>query len=354
MVYIFSFIVVLGILIFVHEFGHFIVARKLGIGVLKFSLGFGPKIFGFERGGTEYLLSAVPLGGYVKLLGESPDEPISPEDVSRSFSHSPSATKLMVVAAGPLFNIVFSAFVFWIVFMTGVPVLKPVIGDVVKDSPAFRAGIEKDDVILSINDRTINRWEDIADVIKEFWEENPLRVVINRGSRNVNLVLRAEEREVKNIFGEPVREPKIGIIAKGDYFIKHYNPFSALFLGIKETGRMVYLTVVTIVKLIERVIPADTLGGPILIAQIAGDQAKQGMAPFFYFLALLSVNLGILNLLPIPILDGGHILIFSLEAITGKTLSMKVKGIVQQIGLVIIITLTILVFYNDIARILTK
>lgn len=354
MVYIISFIVVLGILIFVHEFGHFIVARKLGIGVLKFSLGFGPKVFGFEKGGTEYLVSAVPLGGYVKLLGETPDEEIPPEHISRSFSHSPAGSKLMVVAAGPLFNIIFAALVFCVVFMAGVPVLKPVVGDVVEDSPAFRAGIEKGDVIVSINERAMKRWEDIAVVIKEQGTENPLSVVINRGDRIVNLVLQAEEREVKNIFGESVREPKIGIIAKGDYLIKRYNPFSALFLGIKETGRMIYLTVVTIVKLIERVIPADTLGGPILIAQIAGDQAKQGITPFFYFLALLSVNLGILNLLPIPILDGGHILIFSLEAITGRTLSMKVKGIVQQIGLVIIITLTILVFYNDIARILTK
>lgn len=354
MVYIISFIVVLGILIFVHEFGHFIVARRLGIGVLKFSLGFGPKIFGFEKGGTEYLVSAVPLGGYVKLLGETPDDEIPPDQISRSFSHSPAATKLMVVAAGPLFNILFAALVFWVVFMTGVPVLKPIVGDVVDDSPAYKAGIEKGDVIVSINERVMSRWEDIAEVIKEQGEGNSLSVVIDRGGRNIDLVLQAEEREVKNLFGESVREPKIGIIAKGDYFIKRYNPFSALFLGVNETGRMIYLTVVTIVKLIERVIPADTLGGPILIAQIAGDQAKQGIAPFFYFLALLSVNLGILNLLPIPILDGGHILIFSLEAITGKTLSVKVKGIVQQIGLVIIITLTILVFYNDIARILTK
>lgn len=354
MVYIISFIVVLGILIFVHEFGHFIVARKLGIGVLKFSLGFGPKVFGFEKDGTEYLVSAIPFGGYVKLLGETPDEEISPGDTSRSFSHRPAGTKLMVVAAGPLFNIIFAALVFWVVFMIGVPVLKPVVGDVVKDSPAFNAGIEKGDVILSIDERPMNRWEDIAEVIKVKGADNPLTVVIKRGGRDVELVLKAEERVVQNIFGESVREPKIGIIAKGDFFIKRYNPLSAVFLGIHETGRMVYLTVVTIVKLIERVIPADSLGGPILIAQIAGEQAKQGMAPFFYFLALLSVNLGILNLLPIPILDGGHILIYSLEAITGKTLSMKVKGVVQQIGLVIIITLTILVFYNDIARILTK
>ncbi len=354
MIYIISFVLVLSILIFVHEFGHFIVARKLGIEVLKFSLGFGPKVFGFQGKNTEYILSAVPFGGYVKLLGESPEEEVSPEKRGNSFSHRPSSHKLLVVAAGPLFNIFFASFVFWFVFMTGVPVLKPVVGEVVKDSPAKKAGIVKGDVIGAINGRSIKRWEDIAIGIKKAGIAASLDILIDREGKPVHLQLIAKEQEVKNLFGESVREPKIGIIAKGDYFEKRYNPVSALYQGVRETGKLVYLTVMTVVKLIQRVIPADSLGGPILIAQLAGDQAKQGVAPFFYFLALLSVNLGILNLLPIPILDGGHIMLFSYEAITGKTVSMKVKGIVQQVGLVIIITLTILVFYNDIARILVK
>lgn len=354
MVYILSFVFVLSILIFVHEFGHFIVARKLGIEVLKFSLGFGPKVFSFSRGGTEYILSAVPFGGYVKLLGESTDEDIPEEKIAKSFSHRRAGHKLLVVAAGPLFNIFFASLIFWVVFMTGVPVLKPSVGEVVKDSPAMRSGLKNDDIIESINGKKMKRWEDIAIIIKGEGAGSTLNLVVLRGKEKVDILLKAEDREVKNLFGETVTEPKIGIIAKGDYFVKRYNPATAMIRGIKETGKLVYLTVLTVVKLIQRVIPADSLGGPILIAQIAGDQAKQGMAPFFYFLALLSVNLGILNLLPIPILDGGHIMMFTYEALTGRSLSMKVKGIAQQVGLVIIITLTILVFYNDIARILVK
>ncbi|RMG59381.1 MAG: RIP metalloprotease RseP, partial [Deltaproteobacteria bacterium] len=141
MIYVVSFIVVLGILIFVHEFGHFLVARLLGIEVQKFSLGFGPKLAGFERGGTEYLVSAIPFGGYVKLLGESPEEEVDPGKESRSFSHRPPLHKLLVVLAGPGFNIVFAAFVFWFLFMAGMPVLKPVVGEVLKGTPAERAGI---------------------------------------------------------------------------------------------------------------------------------------------------------------------------------------------------------------------
>lgn len=353
-IYVISFIVALSILIFVHEFGHFIVARKLGIGVLKFSLGFGPRLFGFKKGETEYVISAIPFGGFVKLLGETPDEEVPGDRLENSFSHRPASNKLLVVAAGPLFNIFFASLVFWIVFMAGMPVYKPVVGEVVKESPAEKAGIEAGDVIEKINGTAIGRWEDIAAIIKKTGADRQLDMLIRRGDKEIRIALSAESRQVKNIFKETVTEPKIGIISKGDFFVKKYNPLSALGLGIRETGRWVYLTGATVVKLIERVVPVKELGGPLLIGKLAGDQAKQGAVPFFYFLALLSVNLGILNLLPIPILDGGHIVIFGLEALMGKSLSMKTKGIVQQIGLVIIITLTILVIYNDITRLFIK
>ncbi len=354
MIYIFSFIVVLGILIFVHEFGHFIVARLIGIEVQKFSLGFGPRLAGFKRGETEYLVSAIPFGGYVKLLGETPEDDVSPEKEDRSFSHRPPLHKLLVVLAGPGFNIVFAAFVFWFIFMAGMPVLKPVVGQVIEGSPAEKAGLVKGDEIIEIDGVPVSRWEDVAKVIKEKGAGKLLVLKVKRGGEVVEVSLAPELRIVKNLFGEEVKEPKIGIVASGDFEIRRYDPFNAFFLGIRETGKLIYLTVMTVVKLVERVVPLKSLGGPILIAQLAGDQAKQGPMPFFYFLALLSVNLGILNLLPIPILDGGHIMIYSIEAVTGREMSMKVRGIVQQIGLVIIITLAVLVFYNDIARIFTK
>ncbi|RMG61401.1 MAG: RIP metalloprotease RseP, partial [Deltaproteobacteria bacterium] len=262
--------------------------------------------------------------------------------------------KLLVVLAGPGFNIVFAAFVFWFLFMAGMPVLKPVVGEVLKGTPAERAGIQEGDEIVAIDGSPVSRWEDVAKVIKEKGAGAELTVKVRRGGEVVTLSITPELRKVKNIFGEEVSEPKIGIVASGDFVIVRHGPFESLYLGARETVKLVYLTVMTVVKLVERVVPFKSLGGPILIAQLAGDQAKQGPMPFFYFLALLSVNLGILNLLPIPILDGGHIVIYSIEAVTGRQMSLRVRGIVQQIGLVIIITLAVLVFYNDIARIFTK
>ncbi|MBE0606950.1 MAG: RIP metalloprotease RseP, partial [Deltaproteobacteria bacterium] len=166
MIYFLSFIVVLGVLIFVHEFGHFIVARKLGVGVTKFSFGFGPKLAGFRRGETEYILSAVPLGGYVKLVGESEGEEVPPEQLARSFQQKPVWVKMAIVAAGPVGNLVFAILVFWIVFLGGVPSLTTRIGDIAPDTPAARAGFRKGDVVLRIDGETVATWEDLATKIR--------------------------------------------------------------------------------------------------------------------------------------------------------------------------------------------
>lgn len=349
-----AFIVVLGILIFVHEFGHFLAARRLGVGVTKFSFGFGPRLFGFKRGETEYMVSAIPLGGYVKLVGESEGEEIPPELRERSFSHKSLGVKIAVVAAGPLGNLLFAVLVFWVVFLGGVPVLMPRIGDVVADSPAARAGLKGGDVVLRVGGEAVATWEDLAARIKQQGAGRELELTVRREGREIVFKVSPEIREGRSIFGEKIREPKIGIIAGQEIVRRKLGPVSAFLRAGKETGKLVELTVMTVVKLVTRVLPSETLGGPILIAQLAGDQARQGVSPFAYFLGLLSVNLGILNLLPIPILDGGHILFFSIEAIRRKPLSPQTKAIAQQVGLAIILMLTALVFYNDIARIVTR
>jgi regulator of sigma E protease len=349
-----AFIVVLGILIFVHEFGHFLVARKLGVGVTKFSFGFGPKLFGVKRGETEYMVSAIPLGGYVKLVGESDGEEVPPELRERSFSHKPIGVKMAVVAAGPLGNLLFAILVFWVVFLGGVPVLTPRIGDVVADSPASRAGLKGGDVVLRVGGEAVATWEDLAGRIKQQGAGKDLELTVRREGQEITLKVAPEIREGMSIFGEKVREPKIGIVAGQEIVRRKMGPGSAFLRAARETGKLIELTVMTVVKLVTRVIPSETLGGPILIAQLAGDQARQGISPFAYFLGLLSVNLGILNLLPIPILDGGHILFFSIEALRRKPLSPQTRAIAQQVGLAIILMLTALVFYNDIARIVTR
>jgi regulator of sigma E protease len=349
-----AFIVVLGILIFVHEFGHFIVARRLGVGVTKFSFGFGPKLFGIRRGETEYLVSAIPLGGYVKLVGESEGDPIPEELRNRSFSHKPVGVKMAVVAAGPLGNLLFAVLVFWIVFLGGVPVLTPKIGDVMPDSPAARAGLKGGDVVVRVGGDPISTWEDLATRIRQEGEGRELLLTVRRDGNDLTVKVAPEIREGRSIFGEKVREPKIGIVAGKEITRQKLGPVAALLRAGKETGKLVELTVMTVVKLVTRVLPSDTLGGPILIAQLAGDQARQGISPFAYFLGLLSVNLGILNLLPIPILDGGHLVFFSIEAFRRKPLSPQARAMAQQVGLAIILMLTALVFYNDIARLVTR
>ncbi|MGB5995267.1 MAG: RIP metalloprotease RseP [Candidatus Deferrimicrobiaceae bacterium] len=352
MIYFLSFLAVLGILIFVHEFGHFIVARRLGVGVTKFSFGFGPKLAGVTRGETEYLISAIPLGGYVKLVGESDEEEVSPEERDRAFYGKPVWVKMAIVSAGPIANLVFAFLVFWVVFQGGVPALTPKVGDVMPDTPAARAGIEAGDLVVRIGEREITTWEELAAGIQESGAGKELAMTVRRGEKEIQVTVIPEIREGLSIFGEKIDGPKIGVVASKEVIHRKINPVAAIGRAAGETWRIITLTVLTVVKLVMRVLPSDTLGGPILIAQIAGDQARQGISPFAYFLGLLSVNLGILNLLPIPILDGGHLLFFSIEALRRKPLSPQVRMMAQHVGLAVILMLTALVFYNDIARLI--
>ncbi|MBP2674847.1 MAG: zinc metalloprotease, partial [Deltaproteobacteria bacterium] len=343
MIYFLSFIVVLGILIFVHEFGHFIVARKLGVGVTKFSFGFGPKLFGVQRGETEYLVSAIPLGGYVKLIGESETEEVPPGQVERSFSHKPIWVKMAVVAAGPIGNLLFAVLVFWVVFLGGVPSLTTKIGDVLPDTPAARAGILKGDLVVRIDGDPVTNWEELATRIKSGSPGRPLSFTLLRDGKEMTIPVSPEMREGRSLFGEKISEPKVGIAAGQEVVYQEIGIADAFLRSGVETGKLIYLTGMTVVKLITRVLPSETLGGPILIAQIAGDQARQGISPFAYFLGLLSVNLGILNLLPIPILDGGHLLFFCVEGLMRKPISPKARAVAHQVGLALILMLTALV-----------
>jgi regulator of sigma E protease len=349
-----AFVVVLGILIFVHEFGHFIVARRLGVGVTKFSFGFGPKLFGVKRGETEYLVSAIPLGGYVKLVGESDGDEVPDSLQDRSFSRKPLRVKMAVVAAGPLGNLLFAVLVFWIVFLGGVPALTPRIGNVLPDSPASRAGLKGGDVVVGVGGSAVSTWEELALRIRQEGAGREFPLTVRRDGTEFTVNVAPEIREGRSIFGEKVQEPRIGIVAGQEIVRQKIGPVSALLRAGEETWKLIELTVMTVVKLVTRVLPSDTLGGPLLIAQLAGDQARQGVSPFAYFLGLLSVNLGILNLLPIPILDGGHLLFFSIEGLRRKPLSPQARALAQQVGLAIILMLTALVFYNDIARLVTR
>ena len=352
-----SFIICLGILIFVHELGHFLFAKLFKVRVLKFSLGFGPKLFSKTVGETEYLLSAFPLGGYVKMFGENPDEQTEAGSTEKqaSFAHKKVWQRFMIILAGPLFNLLFSLLLFFFVFLfIGLPDTHDTtkIGQVTPDSPAAIAGVQVDDVILTINGHATDEWMDVLNLVKDSQGE-PLRFLVVRENSEVELLVTPTVQAAKNMFGEEVEQRyMIGIVRADDLFYTPTGIVGAFTAACQQTWMYISLTVLGFAKLIQQVVPVSDLGGPILIAQIAGQQMQAGWINFIFFTGLLSVNLGILNLLPIPVLDGGHLVFLSLEAIRRKPMSEKVQIYAQQFGIAFLGITMIFVFYNDIARIL--
>jgi regulator of sigma E protease len=353
-----SFAIVLGLLIFVHEFGHFIWAKFFGVKVLKFSLGFGPKLISKQYGETEYLVSAFPLGGYVKMFGENPGEvtegTLSPDELKRSFATRPVWQRFIIVAGGPVFNLLFAMFLFFvIVFVAGLP--QPVdtttIGGVGQDSAAAEAGLQEGDTIIAIDGQETRLWEDVSRLIRNS-EGSEIFITVARGDETREIAVTPRMEATKNIFGEEVGQRfMVGIARSEEVVYEKVGFIKSLQAGVSQTWSWMYLTVMGLVKIIQKVVPASELGGPILIAKIAGERMEAGLVNFLYFMGVLSVNLGILNLLPIPILDGGHLVFFSVEAILRKPLNLRTMEILQQVGLVLLGTLMIFVFYNDLVRV---
>jgi regulator of sigma E protease len=345
-----AFIIVIGILVFIHEFGHFIAARLCGVGVEVFSLGFGPKILKKRMGRTQYCLAAIPLGGYVKMVGEEPGSAIDPEDVNASFTHKSLLQKSIIVAAGPLFNFLLAILIFYILYQfSGIYMAKPVVGEVMENTPALAAGIKSGDVIKKINQNKIESFEDISRIVSASKGEQ-LEVIVERDGRWKRLVIFPVLKPGKNVFGEQIKKYVIGITGTGESFHRRLNPFAAFSRSIKDTYGLVKLTLLSVGKMIKGSVSADNLGGPLMIAQMAGEQAKAGIMNFAWFIALLSVNLGIINLFPIPVLDGGHLLFFGIEAATGKPVGEKLREKLIQFGAAVLVALMVFVFYNDIVR----
>ncbi len=348
---IFALVVVLGVLIFFHELGHFLVARLLGVGVEKFSLGFGPRLIGKKIGITDYIISAIPLGGYVKMVGEQPDVDLDPADIPISFTHKNVWKRILIVAAGPFFNIILAVIIFFGIFqISGMFILRPSVGEVHEGTPAYRGELKKDDIITSIDGVQLSTWEEMAKIITAS-KGRPLVVSVSRGDSTLVVNVTPELKIFQNIFDEDVKRFVIGITASGDGFSKDLNIFQSLSESIIQTYKITVMTIKGVVKLLQGAISPKTLSGPIMIAQMAGDQAREGATNLIFFIALISINLAILNFLPIPVLDGGHLLFFFIEAATGSPVSIRVREIAQQAGIFVLILLMIYVFYNDIARV---
>ncbi len=347
-------IIILGLLIFVHEWGHFLMARLCRVTVKTFSLGFGPKLIGEKWGETEYVLSAFPLGGYVKLLGESPQEFVAEQEKHRAFYFQPLWKRALIVVGGPLFNILFAMVVFIFIFLlAGKPVMLPKIGDIQPNSPAAAAGLKKGDMVIAINNRPVKSWNELAEMIKR-QGINSLVLTVKRGEKTLKITVTPKIEKMKTLLGEEVQRPVIGIIAAGEIKIERLNPLSACLEGIKQTWMTTKMTVITLKNLILGKLSLRMLAGPIGIVQLTTQEAKAGLAVLFSFAALLSINLGIINLFPLPVLDGGHLVLFAVEAIRRRPLSMKTIEITQKMGIAILVFLMLIVMYNDILRILKK
>jgi regulator of sigma E protease len=346
-------LVVLGVLIFVHELGHFLVARYFGVRVLIFSLGFGPRLGGWrDESGTEYQISAIPLGGYVKMLGESDDEenPLAQEDMTKSFANKGVWQRFSIVFAGPAFNFIFAFFALSVAFMVGVGESLPTVGSVTEGMPAATAGIKAGDRVTFIGEKPIESWNELSSTIKKS-DGGPLMFTVDRDGEVFQLTITPQVKEVVDLFGEPVKFPLIGITPSGAQRKVHYSPMEAISMGAVQSWRMIDLTVTSIWKLITQVVSPDQIGGPLMIAEMAGKTASQGTSNLLFFMALISINLGILNLLPIPILDGGHLFFFLIEALKGSPVSDTVQGVASRIGMGLLILLMVWALKNDLMRI---
>jgi regulator of sigma E protease len=356
--YILPFVVVLGIMIFFHELGHFLVAKYFGVKVLKFALGFGPAVVSRTIGDTEYSVRYIPLGGFVKMLGEDiedeedPPQALTPEEEARSFDKQHPLKRMAIVVAGPVFNVVLALLMFCGIYViSGKDIMLPEIGQVTDDSPAQRAGFIKGDIVASINGIEIQSWTELKDIVRDK-TGMPLSVVVKRDGKYMELTVVPEETTIKNEFGEDVKSSLIGIVASGNQGKIELAPGDAIIEGFRETYRWIELTVMVVVKLFQGVVSIKTLGGPILIGQMTGELAQQSLGYLIPFMAIISINLGILNLFPIPILDGGLLVFLMLELVIGKPLSIKKRELAQKVGLFLLILLMVVVFYNDVSRLL--
>ncbi len=436
----------LTLLVFIHELGHFVVARRLGIRVERFSIGFGPALYERRIGETDFRIAAIPLGGYVKMLGDTPDAEVDAAEQARAFLAQPPWKRAAVAVAGPAANLLAPILLFAAVFMAGVPTLRPLIGEVVPGSPSALAGIEAGDEVVAMDGEALTTWAAVSDhymthptdpvtvVVRrhgeeirlvvdpptppatgktvppgeiatrgaliifparvgrvqpempaavagieagdrvvaiddtpvESWETmariirdhpgSPLLFHLQRGDREVEVkvVPKAVPNPDTAAKGAPAQIGRVGIAA-GDpppelFTVHRLGPIDALTAGYHRTVVVGVAIVSGIGQLFRHEVSTQSLGGPIMIVQVAGQQAARGLADWLFFVAVISLNLGILNLLPIPILDGGHLLICAVEGITRRPANPRILEKAQQLGLALLLTLMLFATYNDVMR----
>lgn len=357
------FLFVLTVIVFIHEFGHFLVARWCGIRVLIFSVGFGPELVGFnDRHGTRWKISAIPLGGYVKFFGDDnaasmPDnkaiEAMSAEERQVSFVHQSVGKRAAVVVAGPLANFLLAIVIFATLFMTfGKQETAPRVDAIVPDSAAAEAGFQPGDLVLSINGRPIESFRDMQEIVSLNAGEQ-LNFVVERGGAKVGLRATPRLTKDKDIFGNIQRIGRLGISQTNspkDIKTIKFGPLGAIAEAGRQTWFVIDQSFTYIGKLLVGRASTDQLGGPLRIAQMSGQAASLGFPTLVNWAGLISVSIGLLNLFPIPLLDGGHLLFYLIEAARGRPLSERVQEFGFRVGLALLVMLMIFTFWNDLAH----
>jgi len=355
--YIIPFLVVLTVLVFVHEFGHYWVARRVGVHIETFSIGFGPEIVGItDRAGTRWKFSAVPLGGYVKMFGDAnaasqadSERTFTPEERAVAFPFKRLHQRAAVVAAGPAANFVFAIVALGAVFaLHGQPYTPAVVGQVEAESPAAEAGFLPGDRFVAIDGNSIERFEEVQRVVRLNPAER-LTVVVRRDGERVTMQVTPEQRQVKDEFGNTHTIGLLGVTGS-EVAYKRYDPASAVWEATQQTGRITGATVQAVGQIIMGERSADQLGGPVKIAQMSGEVADTGLTNLVWFMAVLSINLGLVNLFPIPMLDGGHLLFYAIEGVRGRPLGERAQEYGFRIGLALVLTLLVFVTWNDLAQ----
>ncbi len=333
-----------------HEFGHFIIAKLSGVRVEVFSIGFGRRIFGVKRGETDYRLSLVPLGGYVKMAGDNPEEKLQGQQWE--FLSQPAGKRALIIAAGALFNF-FTAFIlFALVFFIGMPKLTSMVGDVVEDYPAAEAGIKVGDRIVAVNGEDVRFWDELSAIIHEETTGKAVRLEIEREERAFTVEVIPRVEQTKTLLGDSISLGLIGIAPAQDTETVNYGVFESIFRGAERVFMLTRMTLLSLYRmLVGRISARESLAGPVLIYQITGEAARLGITYLLQIMAALSVSLGVINLMPVPVLDGGHLLFILIEKIRGRPLSLRAQEIASRIGLSLLIALMLFVFYNDLTRV---
>ena len=345
-----NFLIVLSVLVFIHELGHFLVARYLGVTVHVFSIGFGKKIFSKHWKGTTWQFALIPLGGYVKMKGQDDSDPSKLESGDDSYNNKSPLQRIAILLAGPFANFLLAAFLYFCIALMGSNALSPTIGKVLENSPAQQAGLKAGDEIVRINQTDIKTWSDLSTVIKG--SQTALKFYIKRDNKLQSKVVNPKLSDSENMFREKIKKRMIGISPAPKVIVINHSIFESFGYAYDrtiESSKMIFLGVK---KLLQGIIPSSEVGGVITIGKVISDASQSSIIALFSIMALISVNLGVLNLLPIPALDGGHIMFNLYELITKRKPSDKAFIYLTVAGWVILGSLMLLGLYNDVIRLL--